>query len=527
MSANPRSAVQSALAADRLGAASVASFALTAAAPLMVVGGLIVAGWANIGVSGFPLGLILIGVVLALFCFGYVAMARRIPNAGAFYAYIAQGLGRPLGVGAALVALLAYNALQFGLYGIFGAVLSGFLESKGVLLGDKPIQWWVIALVAWAITALFGVLRVDLNSKVLLTLLAAETIIVFIYDGAFIARPGPEGLSFAAFDPDNLFVGSGALAAVLVIVVTAFIGFEAAPVFAEESRDSAKTIPVATFAGLGFMIFIYVLSTWAITVATGPQNVVAAATADSSNLVFSLAGERLGAFLSDAGSVLLITSAFAAMLSFHNTCARYSYALAREGVLPRGLAQTGARSGAPQASSALQSTLGLIVIIVYAIGKLDPINQLFYWGGALGGFGVVALLIATSLAVVAYFARRSHDESPFTWLIAPLLSAAALGVVFFFVIQNFHNLLGVAEDNPLRWIFPAIFAGLVVIGIIWALVLRSSRPELYAKIGLGAEAAGTIDMPVQRPFVDEAAAAGAADADSDVSRSPSEPRVIS
>jgi amino acid transporter len=527
MSASPRSAVQTALAADRLGAASVASFALTAAAPLMVVGGLIVAGWANIGISGFPLALVLIGVVLALFCFGYVAMARRIPNAGAFYAYISQGLGRPIGVGFALVALLAYNALQFGLFGIFGAALSGFLESKNVLLGDKPIQWWVIALVAWAVTALFGVLRVDLNSKVLLTLLAAESIIVFIYDGAFIAKPGPEGVSFAAFDPSNLFVGWGGLAAVLVIVVTAFIGFEAAPVFAEESRDARRTIPLATFAGLGFMLFIYALTTWAITVATGPSNVVAAATADSQNLMFSLAGERLGAGLADAGSVLLITSAFAAMLSFHNTCARYSYALAREGVLPRGLAQTGARSGAPQASSALQSTLSLIVIIVYAIGKYDPINQLFFWGGALGGFGVVACLIATSLAVMAYFARRSHDESPFTWLIAPLLSAAALGVIFYEVILNFHNLLGVAEDNPLRWIFPAVFAGLFVIGAIWALTLRSSKPDLYSKIGLGAEAAASVDLPGQRFGVDDALAARSADADTDVSVSPSSPRVIS
>lgn len=528
MSATPRSAVQSALAADRLGAASVASFALTAAAPLMVVAGLIVTGWTTIGVVGFPLALIIMGVVLTLFCFGYVAMARRIPNAGAFYAYIAQGLGRPIGVGAALVALLAYNALQFGLFGIFGAALSGFLESKGVLLGDKPIQWWVIALVAWAVTALFGVLRVDLNSKVLLTLLAAETVIVLIYDGAFLAKPGAEGVSFAAFQPDQLFVGWGGLAAVLVIVVTSFIGFEAAPVFTEESRDSRRTIPLATFAGLGFMAFLYVLSTWAITVATGPSGVVAAAQGDpSGGLVFGLAAERLGAGFADAGSILLITSAFAAMLSFHNTCARYSYALAREGVLPRGLAQTGARTGAPQASSALQSTLSLVVIIVYAIGNLDPLTQLFFWGGALGGFGFVALLIVTSLAVMAYFARRSHDESPFTWLIAPLLSAAALAVVFYEVIKGFHNLLGVAEDNPVRWIFPAVFAGLALLGVVWALVLRSSKPELYAKIGLGAEAAPSIEVPFQRPAVDDAFAARAAEADTDLSVNPSQSRSIS
>lgn len=497
MSATPRSAVSAALAADRLGAASVASFALTAAAPLMVVGGLLVSGWATIGVVGFPLALILIGAVLFLFCFGYISMARRIPNAGAFGAYIAQGLGRPAGVGASLVALFTYNALQFGLYGIFGAVLSGFLESKGVTISGEPLQWWLIALVAWAVTAAFGVLRVDLNSKLLLTLLAAELVLVIIYDAAFLATP-TGGLSFAAFTPDNLFGnGGGAFAAVMVIVVTAFIGFEAAPVFAEESRDARRTIAAATFTGLGVMVLAYVVSTWGITVATGPGNVVGASQDNPEGLMFSLAGERLGAFWADAGTVLLFTSAFAAMLSFHNTCARYAFALAREGVLPRGLAQTGTKSGAPQAASALQSVLGLIVIIVYAILDLDPFTQLFFWGGALGGFGVLSMLIATSIAVIFYFGRRSGDGEPFwRWAIAPAVSAIALALVFSQVILNFHSLLGVTEDDPLRWIFPAVFVALAVGGALWALVLKSSRPQVYATIGLGAEANANVDLPV-------------------------------
>lgn len=507
MSATPRSAVSAALAADRLGAASVASFALTAAAPLMVVGGLLVSGWATIGVVGFPLALLLMGAVLTLFCFGYISMARRIPNAGAFGAYIAQGLGRPAGVGASLVALLAYNALQFGLYGIFGAVLSGFLGSKGVLLGGEPIQWWLIALIAWAVTATFGVLRVDLNSKLLLTLLAAELILVVIYDAAFLINPA-DSLSFAAFSPSSLFGdGTGAFAAAMVIVVTAFIGFEAAPVFAEESRDARRTIAAATFTGLGVMVFAYVVSTWGITVATGPGNVVTAAQADAEGLMFSLAGERLGAFWADAGTVLLFTSAFAAMLSFHNTCARYTFALAREGVFPRGLAQTGTRSGAPQAASALQSAMGLIVIIVYAILDLDPFGQLFYWGGALGGFGLVALAIATSIAVIFYFARRSGDGEPFwRWAIAPAVSAIALALVFSQVVVNFHNLLGVTEDDPLRWIFPLVFVILAIIGVLWALAIKASRPQVYASIGLGAEANANVDIPVQAAPADQAGA---------------------
>jgi len=494
-----RSTVATALAADRLGAASVASFALTAAAPLMVVGGLLVAGWANIGVVGFPLALLIIGAVLALFCFGYIAMAQRIPNAGAFYAYVAQGLGRPAGVGASFVALLSYNALQVGLFGIFGAALSGFLDSQGI----ATIEWWVLALVAWAVTTTFGVLRVDLNSKLLLTLLALELIVVVVYDAAFLATPADDGLSFAAFSPDNLFGDLGLSASVLVIVVTAFIGFEAAPVFAEESRDARRTVGAATFTGLAVMLLAYVLTTWAITVTVGPSNVVNAATNDSQNLIFSLAAQRLAPWIGTAGAVLLVTSAFAAMLSFHNTCARYSFALAREGVLPRFLALTGTRSGAPQASSLLQSGLSLIVVLAYAFLDLDPVNQLFYWGGALGGFGIVALLIATSLSVVVYFGRRRGDGEPvWKWLLAPIVSAAALGVVLVLVWRDFHNLIAVAPDNPLRWIFPVTFAAVAVLGVIWALVLMATKPEVYRTIGLGAEAGlatgPSFDVPVPR-----------------------------
>lgn len=501
MPATPRSPVATALAADRLGAASVASFALTAAAPLMVVGGLLVAGWANIGVVGFPLALLMIGAVLALFCFGYVAMAQRIPNAGAFYAYVAQGLGRPVGVGASLVALLSYNALQFGLFGIFGAALSGFLDSEGI----ANLSWWVLALVAWLVTAVFGVLRVDLNSKLLLALLALELVVVVIYDAAFLSTPA-DGLSFEAFAPDSLFGNLGQTASVLVIVVTAFIGFEAAPVFAEESRDARRTVGAATFTGLAVMLLVYVVTTWAITVTVGPSNVVEAAVNDSQNLMFSLAGQRLAPWLGTAGSVLLVTSAFAAMLSFHNTCARYSFALAREGVLPRVLAFTGTRSGAPQASSLLQSGLSLVVIIVYALVNLDPINQLFYWGGALGGFGILALLIATSMSVVVYFGRRGGDGEPaWKWLLAPIISAAALAVVLVLVWRDFHNLIAVTPDNPLRWIFPVAFAAAAVLGVVWALVLKATKPEVYQAIGLGAEARSGMGVPVEAKEIEAGA----------------------
>ena len=50
------SVVSQALARDRLGVPSVIMFALTAAAPLMVVGALVSSAWGWVGVTGFPAG---------------------------------------------------------------------------------------------------------------------------------------------------------------------------------------------------------------------------------------------------------------------------------------------------------------------------------------------------------------------------------------------------------------------------------------------------------------------------------------
>ena len=113
-------AVLQELARDRLGVPAVLFFVLAGVAPLTVAAWVIPAAYATTGLTGIPAAFGAIAVILALFATGYVAMTRHITNAGAFYAFISRGLGRPAGVAAALVALLAYSFLQVGLYGAFG-----------------------------------------------------------------------------------------------------------------------------------------------------------------------------------------------------------------------------------------------------------------------------------------------------------------------------------------------------------------------------------------------------------------------
>ena len=195
-------------------------------------------------------------------------MARKVGNCGAFYSYLARGLGRPVGVAGAWVALLAYNALQIGLYGAIGAAASPLLNQW---FGLNP-PWWVIALLAWGLTAALGLLRVDVNGGLVAVLLLAEVAVILVFSAADLLHPAGGTISLTALSPGNLF-GPG-VGALLVLAILGSVGFESAVVFSEESKNPQRTVPMATYLSVGLIAALYTLSTWAMTVAVGPDRIV-------------------------------------------------------------------------------------------------------------------------------------------------------------------------------------------------------------------------------------------------------------
>ncbi|MFC7535622.1 APC family permease [Actinoplanes sp. GCM10030250] len=479
----PGSQLSDALARDRLGVASIVFFMMSAAAPLTVVAGVVPTGLAVTGLTGIAIAFLAVALVLAIFSVGYVAMARHIANAGAFYAYISQGLGRPFGVGGSWVALLSYNMFQVASYGGFGAIAQPlFLDWFGL-----DLQWWIIALVAWAMVAVLGVRDVAVNGKVLATLLVAEIALTLVFAFAEIFTDGFEP-STAALDPGTLVgAGSGAL---LVMAVTGFVGFEQSVVFSEESRDPRRTVPRATYIAVALIAVVYAFASWAMISAAG-DNVVQRATEEGPELFFNLAAVPLGNAALHLGHILFLTSLIAAMISFHNIISRYMFSLGREGVIPRTFGRTVPGTGAPKNGSIAQSILGLVVIVAYAIFGWDPLVQLFFWGGTGGGLGVLLLVTITSFAVIGYFARNAHDEDVLHRIIAPVISAVALLVMSYLAIDNIAGLLGVEPGSTPAIVVPLSFLVLGLGGMLWAYILRSSRPQIYAGIGLGARSATT------------------------------------
>lgn len=471
--------VSAALARDRLGVPSVVYFVLAGVAPLTVTAGVVTTAYAVTGLTSVPAAFIVVAVVLSLFSVGYVAMARHISNAGAFYAFITRGLGREAGVAGALIALLAYNLLQVGLYGMLGPTVESYVQQKT----NVDIHWWIWALIAWAVVTLLGLIRVDLSGRVLGVLLTVEVLVIvaLTIDGALHPEAGGHS-ALSTLNPGELT--KGGIGAVLAIAVLGYVGFEQSPVYAEEARDPRRTIPAATYFSLAVIGVVYAAGSWVLSWHYGVSNVSAVAAKQGPSMLFALGS----GFLDNAGQILFMTSLFAAALAFHNACWRYAFALGREQVLPGSFGRTGV-NGVPKTASAVQSVVGLGVILAYAAGGWNPQNDLFFWLGTTGGYGILILLALTSIAVVRYFARNRGEENLWRRAVAPGISVILLVVMVYLCTSNYSLLLGYTRPSTPGKVLPSLFALVALIGIGWALYLRSRRPEVYEVIGLGPDAA--------------------------------------
>ena len=206
---------------------------------------------------------------------------------------------------------------------------------------------------------------------------------------------------------------------------------------------------------------------------------------DPTSIVFVTLGSEISATVADIATLLFCTSLFAAMLSFHNGVARYTYALGRSRVLPGVFART-RRSGAPFIGSLTQTLIAATVVAIFALSDNDPILELFTWLTNLGALGVFLLLALASFAVVGYFSRHPHGETAWTSRIAPAIAGVLLSAVFVVALSNFNVLITGSPDapgDPRSTILPLILLGGAVVGLIVGAILRQSRPDIYARIG--------------------------------------------
>ncbi|MDI2132113.1 APC family permease [Yinghuangia seranimata] len=457
-----------------LGPGAVVFMVVAAAAPLTVVGGSVPLGIALGNGAAFPAAFAVCCVVLLLFAVGFSAMSRHVPDAGAFYAYVERGFGRAAGLGAAMLALVTYTAVQAAVYGYGGAALRALVADHG----GPELPWWLWSSVMLAAVATLGFRHIELSGRVLGVLLLCEAGIVLALDVAVAVKGGDGGLSTAMFHPSAFTDGSPGIG--VMFAVAGFIGFEATAVFRDEARDPERTVPRATYLSLVLIGVFYTVSAWAIVSAWGDTRVVERAGAAPDALIGDTADRYLGSGAADAVQVLLVSSLFAAILAFHNVVARYLFALGGTGVVPGACGRRHPRHGSPHVASLVQTGSAAVLVAVFALADLDPVLEVFSWMSGLATLGVLVLMVATCAAVVVFFRRTRADTRVWHTLAAPLLGLAGLAGCLALVMANFPTLIGGSER--LAYGLEALVAGSCLLGAVLSRLPGTATPASAAAV---------------------------------------------
>ncbi|WFR74596.1 APC family permease [Prescottella defluvii] len=210
-------------------------------------------------------------------------MSRYVPNAGAFYSYIQAGLGPRMGIGAAALALGSYGVMLIGINAFLGVATSNLLTA----FLHVSVPWWLCSIIALAIIGVLGYRDIELSSKVLGVLLAAETLVVVVLNIAIVSRGGAAGLNIEPMSASAFSMGTPSLG--LMFAFFSFIGFEATAVFRNEAKDPDRTVPRATYIAVVSIGLFYAISSWAVIEGLGVGRAVEEATTEPENLIMNLA----------------------------------------------------------------------------------------------------------------------------------------------------------------------------------------------------------------------------------------------
>jgi amino acid transporter len=433
-----------------------------------------------------PAAFLFATIILTIFSVGYVAMARKMRAAGGFYTFISHGLGRELGLATGIAGALAYSLFEISLLG-------GFAYFAATNFNDWfgwHIPWIAFALFAAVLISVLCYFDVELSVRVLGFALIGEIIILTIFDLVVFGHGGSsDGVAFKGLNPFKLgSPGVGLAAGVgLFLAFWSWVGFEAVPNYAEESRNPKHIVPRATLYSVIGLGIGYVITSLAF-VSSFPEKTLIK-DAQNPDGPFFVAMRHFGShWLATCMQVLILTGSFACAMAFHNVAMRYGYAMGREGILPRALGKTHRTHRSPYIASITQTVIAIALVLIWGIGSgfgykdaFDTAYVRIYTMMAVQGVvWILAIQATCALAVIVWHRRHKHPDS---WVIVVLCPVIAiLGQVFaiYLLFKNIDVLAGTISYVD----FIGPIAGFVVIAaLVYALALKRRDRRKFDMIG--------------------------------------------
>ena len=478
------------LASGTLNTRQVLFCCVTGAAPIAAMlfngpVGILGSGWA------VPGAFILATVVLTIFSVGYIEMARTVSSAGGFYSFVSHGLGNIVGMGTALLMGFCYL--------VFASAVTGVTSYFAVTTIN---EWLGVEIPVWIF--LFGTIilmtaltffHIEFTARILGIALVCELIALLVFSAAVIVQGGgPDGLAFKSLNPmevfgdGNMAIAAGATGIALFAAFWSWVGFEMAPNYAEEAKEPKKVMAPAMYVSVIGLGVLYTLVMFAFVSAAGyagtPDLVNQQFSGEIASIFYPMTEKFFGSPLTWAFELFIVTGSFACQTAFFNTGCRYLFSMGREGVLPSALGRTHPKHHSPHVAGVVAGIFLLIYVgafFIYDSSVLGALLILGTWSPLLGVSGILAIQALVSVAIIVYFARNKELHW-FKTLICPILATITQAYAVYLLIK-WRGDLSAAAGVPFidyLWLWPIL---VFAVGVVIALVLRSSNPQRYAGIG--------------------------------------------
>ncbi len=423
---------------------TVFGVAVVIGAGIFTLGAKVAATTAGPSVSiGFLLAAIACG--LAAMC--YAEFASTVPVAGSAYTFSYATLGEfvawiigwdlilELALGAAVVSK-GWSAYLGDLFAQFGGSLTATVK-----IGSLTVDWGSMLIIAVLTALLVAGTKLSARTNMVITGIKVAVVLLVIVVGFFYfkasnlnpfippAVPVPGGGRALDQPLLQLIIGGapsnfgvfGILSAAS-IVFFAFIGFDVVATAAEETRNPQRDLPRGIFGSLAIVTVLYLLVTIVVT-AMVPYNelgpLLPDGTHDGEHATLASAFTQLGvdwaAKVIAIGALAGLTTVVMVLLLGQS---RVIFAMSRDGLLPRGLAQVNERTGTPA-----RITIGVGVIVALVAG-LVPTSDL----EEMVNVGTLFAFVLVSIGVVIL--RRKRPDLPRSYKVpfmpyVPILSVIA------------------------------------------------------------------------------------------------------
>jgi len=377
----------------------------------------------------------------------YAELLAMMPRAAGEYGIVRDAYGRPLGFiygwTQFLIARTASAAaLAVGFAIFLNDLLGGVLRHsyfQYTTIGGHQLSFGrleIVALSAIAVTTLINCAAVRVSGGVASVLTGMKVILLIgVGLGAFFYANGNWGnlaLANVGGTCEGVAITSGGiagLAAAMIGALWAYDGWNNITFLAGEVKNPGRNLPLALIGGGLLVMALYLFVNVNYYHVLTPTEV--ASVAKSSSVAAEVVSRLLGAGAVTLMAAAMMTSSFGALHASLLATARVPYALAKDGLAPRGLSHVSERTHVPIRALLLQGALGCLVVLSFS-AAYDTITDY-----AIFALTLFYILVTASVFI---FRRRLPDaeRSYRTWGY-PVVPMVFLVVSTWLIVQTIHD----------------------------------------------------------------------------------------